>query len=288
VEADAIANLILGTLGAVATLVIISLGLAVVFGMMGIINFAHGEFLMLGAFGTLTGVRAGLGIWLSMVVAAVAVGVFGLLVERLLIQRLYGRLEATMLATFGLSLILVQGAVLIWGTSTQGVPTPLGSFTIGRYSISEYRIVVIVGAAALLALVWWTFTRTRFGVMARAATQNREMASALGINSSRINMGTFAFGAALGGAGGALLAPLVAVAPSMGGAYIAQAFMTVVVGGPGVVSGTASASGLLGAVQRIVSDLSTAFVGTAALLVVAIVLLRVMPTGISGRRRWSL
>ena len=287
-EADAIANLMLGILSGVATLVVISLGLAVVFGMMGIINFAHGEFLMLGAFGTLTAVRAGLGIWLSMVVAAVAVGAFGLLVERLLIQRLYGRLEATMLATFGLSLILVQGAVLIWGTSTQGVPTPLGSFTIGRYSISEYRIVVIVAAAALLALVWWTFTRTRFGVMARAATQNREMASALGINSSRINMGTFAFGAALAGAGGALLAPLVAVAPSMGGAYIARAFMTVVVGGPGVVSGTASASGLLGAVQRIVSDLSTAFVGTAALLVVAIVLLRVMPTGISGRRRWSL
>jgi len=288
VQADAVANLALGILSGVATLVIISLGLAVVFGMMGIINFAHGEFLMLGAFMTLTGVRAGLGLWLSMVLAALAVGAFGLLVERLLIQWLYGRLEATMLATFGLSLILVQGAVLIWGTSTQGVETPLGSFGVGRYSISEYRVVLIVAALALLALVWWTFTRTRFGVMARAATQNREMASAVGINASRINMGTFAFGAALAGAGGALLAPLVAVAPSMGGAYIARAFMTVVVGGPGVVSGTAAASGLLGSVQRVVSDVSTAFVGTAALLIVAIVLLRVMPRGISGRRRWSL
>ncbi len=287
-EADAIANLALGILSGVATLVIISLGLAVVFGMMGIINFAHGEFLMLGAFGTLTGVRAGLPLGVSMALAALGVGAFGLLVERLLIHRLYGRLEATMLATFGLSLILVQVAVLIWGTSTQGVPTPLDSFTIGRYSISEYRIAMIVAAVALLVLVWWTFTRTRFGVMARAATQNRDMASAVGINAGRINMGTFAFGAALAGAGGALLAPVVAVAPSMGGTYIARAFMTVVVGGPGVVSGTAAASGLLGSVQRVVSDLSTAFVGTAALLVVAIVLLRVMPTGISGRKRWPL
>lgn len=282
-NADELANAVIGILFSVSLLVVISIGLAVVFGMMGIINFAHGEFLMLGAFITLSGVRAGINIWLAMVLAALAVGVFGLLVERLLIQHLYGRLEATMLATFGLSLILVQLAVLIWGTSTQGLETPLGSFRIGRFSISEYRLVVIGAAIVLLGVVLWVFTRTRFGIMARAATQLPAMASAVGINARRINMGTFAFGAALAGAGGALLAPIVAVAPSMGGAYVARAFMTVVVGGPGVFTGTAAASGLLGSIERIVSEVSTAFLGTAALLVVAIVLLRVMPTGISGR-----
>lgn len=282
-NADELANAVIGILFSVSLLVVISIGLAVVFGMMGIINFAHGEFLMLGAFITLSGVRAGINIWLAMVLAALAVGVFGLLVERLLIQHLYGRLEATMLATFGLSLILVQLAVLIWGTSTQGLETPLGSFRIGRFSVSEYRLVVIGAAIVLLGVVLWVFTRTRFGIMARAATQLPAMASAVGINARRINMGTFAFGAALAGAGGALLAPIVAVAPSMGGAYVARAFMTVVVGGPGVFTGTAAASGLLGSIERIVSEASTAFLGTAALLVVAIVLLRVMPTGISGR-----
>lgn len=282
-NADDLANAVIGILFSVSLLVVISIGLAVVFGMMGIINFAHGEFLMLGAFITLSGVRAGINIWLAMVLAALAVGVFGLLVERLLIQHLYGRLEATMLATFGLSLILVQLAVLIWGTSTQGLETPLGSFRIGRFSISEYRLVMIGAAIVLLGVVLWVFTRTRFGIMARAATQLPAMASAVGINARRINMGTFAFGAALAGAGGALLAPIVAVAPSMGGAYVARAFMTVVVGGPGVFTGTAAASGLLGSIERIVSEASTAFLGTAALLVVAIVLLRVMPTGISGR-----
>jgi len=135
----------------------------------------------------------------------------------------------------------------------------------------------------LLALVYWVFTRTRYGTMARAATQLPHMASSIGINAKQVNMLTFAFGAALAGAGGALLAPLVGVVPSMGQAYVSRAFMTVVVGGPGVLTGTASAAGLLGSVDSITSNLTTSFLGTAALLVVAIVLLRVLPTGISGR-----
>lgn len=280
---DGTVNLVFNIATSISMLVIISVGLAVIFGMMGIINFAHGEFLMLGAFVTVTLTRVGTNLWVAMVLAALAVGMLGAVVERLLIRRLYGRIEATMLATFGLSLILVQVAVLIWGTSTQGVPTPLGNFSIGRYSIAEYRLVLIAGALLLLGLVYLVFTRTRFGVMARASTQNPGMASAVGINERNLNTVTFAFGAALAGAGGALLAPLVAVAPSMGSAYVANAFVTVVVGGPAALTGTAAAAGLLGSVELLMSDLTTAFIGSATLLVVAIVLLRLMPTGISGR-----
>ena len=215
-------------------------------------------------------------------------GLVGLVVERLLIQFLYGRLAATMLATWGLSLILVQAVVFVFGPATQGIPTPLGSFSIGRYSVSQYNVVLIVAAVVLLGLVYWVFTRTRYGTMARAATQLPHMASAIGINAKRVNMLTFAFGAALAGAGGALLAPIAGVVPSMGQAYVGRAFMTVVVGGPGVLTGTASSAGLLGSVQSIVANLTTSFLGTAALLVVAIVLLRVLPTGISGRFRRQL
>jgi urea transport system permease protein len=114
------------------------------------------------------------------------------------------------------------------------------------------------------------------------------MASAIGVNAKRVNMLTFTFGAALAGAGGALLAPIAGVVPSMGQAYVGRAFMTVVVGGPGVLTGTAASAGLLGSVQSIVANLTTSFLGTAALLVVAIVLLRVLPTGISGRFRRQL
>jgi branched-subunit amino acid ABC-type transport system permease component len=288
VQLDQLTNLAVSLLSSVALLVIVSVGLAVIFGMMGVINLAHGEFLMLGAFFTLSGVRAGLSVWVAMVVASVAVGVVGLVVERLLIQFLYGRLAATMLATWGLSLILVQVVVLVYGPATQGIPTPLGSMSIGRFSLSEYNLVLIAAAALLLAVVYWVFTRTRYGTMARAATQLPQMASAIGINAKRINMLTFAFGAALAGAGGALLAPVAGVVPSMGQAYVGRAFMTVVVGGPGVLTGTAAASGLLGSVDSLVSNVFSSFLGTASLLVVAIVLLRLLPTGISGRLRRQL
>lgn len=280
---DDIVNLLMGVGYSIAFLTIISLGLAVVFGMMGITNMAHGEFLMIGAFLTVSFTRSGVSLWLSMVIAGVAVAAFGALLERLLIRRLYGRLEATMLATFGLSPILVQAAVLIWGTTSEGVTTPLGNFRVGEYSFATYSLVIIIAAVFLVAGVYLLYAKSRFGVMARAVAMNPEMASAIGINSSRINMGNFAVGAGLAGAGGALIAPVVAVAPSMGASYIAQAFVTVVLGGPGVVSGTAAASSLLGSVQRVVSDASTAFYGTAALLVLAIVLLRFLPTGISGK-----
>ena len=267
----------------IAVLVIVSIGLAVVFGMMGIINLAHGEFLMLGAYTTLVSVRAGLSLWLAMVLAAAAVGAFGLLIERLLIRHLYGRLADSMLATWGLSLIMAQAMVLIFGPSTQGIATPAGNIQIGSYSVSYYSLVLVGAALALLAIVFWVFTRTRYGVMARAATQVPEMAAAVGINSDLINAVTFAFGSALAGAAGALLAPLVGVMPTMGQAYIARAFMTVIVGGPGELSGTAAASVLLGGTENVVSYLSTPFFGQGALLVLAIVLLRVRPTGLSGR-----
>ncbi len=276
-------NVSLSFLSEIAVLVLISLGLAVLFGMMGIINFAHGEFLMFGAFGTLAGVRAGLPLALAMVASSAAVGAFGWLVERLLIRHLYGRLEDSMLATWGLSLIMSQGAVLVFGASTRGIATPGGSLDVGGYSIAWYSLVLVLAALVLLAAVYLVFTRTRYGVMARAAVQRPQMAAALGIDAGRVNALTFALGSALAGAAGALLAPVVGVMPSMGQAYIARAFMTVVVGGPGVISGTAAASLLLGGVENVVSYLSTPFFGQATLLLVAVLVVRLMPRGISAR-----
>jgi branched-subunit amino acid ABC-type transport system permease component len=282
-QIDALINLAVSLLTTVSILIIISIGLAVIFGMMGVINLAHGEFLMLGAFFTLSGHRAGLNIWLAMVVAALGVGLVGLFVERVLIQFLYGRLAATMLATWGLSLILVQLVVLIYGPSTQGLRTPLGSIRVGDYSIAQYNLMLIAIAVALLGLVFVVFTRTKYGTKARAATQLPHMAAAVGVNAKMTNMLTFAYGAALAGAAGALLAPVAGVLPGMGQAYVGRAFMTVVVGGPGVLTGTASSAALLGAVDSVMSNVFTSFLGTAALLLVAIVLLRFLPTGISGR-----
>src|SRR5213078_108764 len=129
-----VADIAISVMNSIALLAIVSIGLAVIFGMMRVINLAHGEFLMLGAFATLQCTRWGIDIWVSMLLAALFVGLFGLVVERVLIQHLYGRLADTMLATWGLSLILVQAAVLIYGPATQGIATPLVSFRIGEYS----------------------------------------------------------------------------------------------------------------------------------------------------------
>jgi branched-subunit amino acid ABC-type transport system permease component len=267
----------------IAILALVSLGLAVMFGMMGIINLAHGEFLMFGAYITLSLARIHVPLWLAIPLAGCAVGVLGYGVERLLIRFLYGRLADSMLATWGLSLIMAQLVVLVFGPSTQGIATPFGSVSIDGYSFSLYAFVLIAAAVLLLGLVYVMFTRTRYGVMARAAVQNPGMAAAVGINPRQLNALNFAFGAALAGWAGGLLAPMVGVMPSMGEAYIARAFMTVIVGGPGIITGTASASLLLGGIENVVSYLSTPFFGQGALLIVAIVVVRLLPTGISGR-----
>ena len=278
-----VAAIVLSILNSIALLVIVSVGLAVIFGMMGLINLAHGEFLMLGAYMTVTFYRLGLGFWVAAILGSLSVGIFGIVIERSLIRFLYGRLAAMMLATWGLSLIMIQVVTLIFGTSTHSLPTPLGSFKIGGYSFSDYSVVVDIAALAMLGLVYVVFTKTRYGVMARAATLDSTMASAIGIDVRRVNMLTFGFGAALSGLGGALLSALAGVVPTFGQQYVGNAFMTVISGGAAVLTGTASASVLLGGVQGVVSNASTAFFGSISLLLVAIVLLRFMPNGISGK-----
>lgn len=274
----------LQVLTGVAVLVIVSLGLAVVFGMMRVINLAHGEFMMLGAFAAVLASGAGLSLWLAMlVVAPVAVGLFGLVVERLLIRRLYGRMVDTMLATWGLSLALVGGMTMLAGNSVAGVSAPLGSVAVGGFRTSGYDLFLI-GAAAVLSLgVWAALRFTRWGLVARGTMQDAETASALGVAPDRVYAATFAAGAALSGLAGALLAPLSGVVPTMGAAYISRAFITVITGGAAILAGTLSASGLLGTVSTLGTFLSTPVLGEVAMLVVAVVLLRLLPRGITGR-----
>jgi len=255
---------------------------------MGVINFAHGEFLMLGAYVVLTGMRAGLNLWVCMLLAPLVVGLVGLVIERLVVRYLYGRIIATMLATWGISLVLVQLVVIIFGPTTEGVGTPLGSFNIGNYAISEYNFVVIAVTAMLLLLMYLVLSRTRYGVEAQATTQIPEMASAIGINSGNIMTLTFVIGSALTGAAGAVLAPTVGVVPSMGSAFIARAFMAVVTGGQALFSGLIAAASALCLPQTVVALITQPFLGVGALLIVAIIVLRLMPRGLSAKWRTQL
>ena len=269
----------------IANLTLISLGLAIIFGMMRVINLAHGEFIMLGGYTVVIATNAGVNIWISMLILApLVVGVIGVLVERLLIRWLYGRMIDTLLATWGLSLLLIGLVTSIFGASTATtISPPLGVVSIGDYTSSAYELLLIGITVALCLIIFLTLKLTRLGLIARGTMQNEEMASALGVSTPRIYMLTFGFGAAISGFAGGLLAPVTGVLPTIGVAYIAKSFITVISGGAVILAGTVSASAVLGGVNGIVSFLTGPTIGEVALLFAAILLLRLMPRGITGR-----
>ncbi len=281
---DYLVILLLQIGSAVASLVLLSIGLAVIFGMMRVINLAHGEFLMLGGYAAITAYNKGVNLWIAMIVVApLTVGLFGALVERLVIRHLYGRLIDTMLATWGLSLAMIGFVTVVFGNTVSGISAPLGSLQIGAYRTGVYELFLIVVAVNLLLAGWLVLRYTRLGLIARGTMQNAAMAAALGTNPSAVYAVTFAVGAALTGLAGGLLAPLSGVVPTIGAAYIAKAFITVISGGAAILSGTAIASTLLGAINVVATFAYTSVLGEVALLVAAVVLLRLLPQGITGR-----
>lgn len=281
---DLTAVVFIQILNMIASLALISVGLAIIFGMMRVINLAHGEFLMLGAYTVLVTTKAGVNLWVAMlVIAPMFVGLVGVVVERLLIRFLYGRMMDTMLATWGLSLLIIGVMTTIFGNTMEGVSTPLGSFRIGEFTESRYKLFLISITAVILIAVYIVLKWTRLGLVARGTIQNADMAAALGISTPRVYAVTFGFGAALSGLGGALLAPLSGALPTMGVAYIAKAFITVVGGGAAILTGTSSASVLFGTIHQVTTFLSSPVFGEVALLAAAVVLLRMLPQGITGK-----
>lgn len=269
---------------AVATLALISIGLAIVFGMMRIINLAHGEFMVMGSYSAAVAVHHHVNIWIAiLIIPPVTVAIIGAAIEYLIVRRLYGRMVETMLATWGLSLFIVGVLTMIFGDITEGVPTPLPGITIGFYQASSYSLFVIAVSFVTIAGVYLVLRSSRLGLLARGTMQNAEMAAALGVDTSRIYAVTFAFGAALAGLAGGVLAPISGVFPSIGGSYIGRAFITVIGGGPAALVGTISASSLFGFINQLATFVTNPVYGEVALLVAAIILIRLLPQGITGR-----
>lgn len=273
---------------AIALLVLISLGLAVIFGMMKVINLAHGEFMMLGAYVCVFAGNAGAPLWAAAAASAVLVGAFGVLVERLIIRFLYGRIIDTLLATWGLSLFLVGAVTTIFGPQGRSLSTSFGSVSIGGMILSSYNLVLIGLAVALAALTWALARFTKFGLIVRGAMQDPVMASALGVDLGVTYMATFGYGAALAGLAGAALVPVTGASPTMGLFFVAKAFITVIVGGHLPLVGTLAASGLFGAIDGVISYRWSSVLGEVGVLVAAVVLLRMLPSGITGRFRRGL
>ncbi|ADH90507.1 inner-membrane translocator [Ancylobacter novellus DSM 506] len=267
---------------AFAFLVLSACGLAVIFGMMGVINLAHGEFIMCGAYVTVSAAHAGLPLPLAILIGSLVAAMVGALVELVVIRHLYDRPLDTIVATWGLSLIFTQGTLILLGSTMAGIGTPFGSFQVGGYSYSAYRLMLFVAAIVVLVGLYALFNWTRFGVMARATIQVPHMAAALGIDTRRVYSLTFALGAGLAGLAGGLYAPTMTLVPTMGTTFIMEAFVTVVVGGADVFLGTAPAAALLAVVKATLTSWYGQLFGQIGLLVAVIIVIRVLPRGISG------
>jgi urea transport system permease protein len=265
-------------------LLLVALGLSIIYGTIGVINLAHGEFIMLGAYAAWAlKTFAGLSLLPGLVLIFLGVGLFGWLVERILLRRLYRRPLDTILATWGVGVVLQQVVRLTAGGELRYVelpPSMASSVSIFGVEIAAYRIFIFVVAALLFLISWSIMYRTTFGLKLRAVVQDRNVASCFGINADRIYSLTFAYGAGLAGLAGAIVSPLKSVSPEMGTGYVVDAFMVVVLGGVQSLFGTVISAFVLGEVTGVIAFLQNDTVAKATVLIVIISVIRFRPQGL--------
>jgi urea transport system permease protein len=274
-------------------LLLVALGLAITYGLMGVINMAHGELMMIGAYATY--VVQGLfrqhlpGMFDAYLLAAIpasflAAALVGAVLERLVLRHLYGRPLETLLATWGISLVLMQGVRSLFGAQNVGVENPSwmsgGVQVLANLSLPYNRLIIIGFAVFVLVGMTLLISKTRLGLFVRGVTQNRPMASALGVNTARIDTYAFALGCGIAGLAGCALSQIGNVGPDLGQSYIVDAFMVVVLGGVGQLAGTVYAAMGLGLMNKLLEGVAGAVLAKIAVLVFIIVFIQKRPQGI--------
>jgi branched-chain amino acid transport system permease protein len=265
--------------------VLLAIGLSLIFGLMTVVNFAHGSLFMLGAYFGVFLFGFTKNFWLSLVVAPLMVGALGLLIERFLIRRLYGRSpDDPLLLTFGLSLIIVEGARLIWGKIGLTLDPPrvlAGGVNLGFMTFPAYRLFVIAVTAVVLVAIWLFLERTNVGLIIRAGSRDPLMVRALGVDLSRIWLLVFGIGTGLAGLAGILAGPMRGVYAEMGVTMVIESFVVVVVGGMGSLIGAVVAGVLMGQVVGLTTFFAPALAEIMVFVAMAVVLL-VRPSGLFG------
>jgi len=270
-----------------ALLFILAAGLSLVFGMMDVVNLAHGAFYMLGAYVALSVVQLTGSFWLALIAAPIALGALGLVLEPLLLRRLRGRHLDQVLLTIGVSLVIVDQIGLLWGREVRSLASPPGlegsvALIGGVYPV--YRLFVIAFGIALAAAISLIYRRTKVGMLIRAGVEDAEMLGALGVNTDRLFAITFAVGAALAGIAGVIAAPVFGMQPGMDVDGLLYSLIVVVVGGLGTLGGAVVGSLLVGPVDTFGKVLFQEFALAVIFAIVALVLL-FKPTGLLGRIR---
>ncbi len=272
-------SLLLDIVTTAAILYVVALGLLIVFGVMGIISFAHGAMLTVGGYAALLVTWAGWNPWLSLPAAALAGLLAGAAMERTVLRPLYRRPLDAILATWGLGIVIGQVITLAFGRQVQFVQNPLsGAAVVLGETYSQYRLLLVVVAMLLAGAIALVLHGTRLGLVTRAVIANENLAQSLGVNSARVRFASFSLGSALASLAGALVVPLSSVDPNMGVPWLVGAFMLVLLSGSSLVS-MALAAVVLGAAQVLVSTYLNAVLGGMTIAVLAAVILRVRPTG---------
>jgi len=269
-----------------AVLLVAALGLLIIFGLMNVINMAHGEMIMIGGFCAyiVTGVLH-LSFFIAMLIAFIITALFGAFTEIIIIKRLYAKPTETILATYALSIILTEAARLIWPLS-QNVPMPIpGVLNLGTVAIPYFNVFVVSISIGLLIFTILFFKRTRFGKKVSAVTQNRQMAECLGIKTSTIDTFTFAYGAGLAGIAGCVLAPTTGVSYTMGSVYLTDSFLTVVLGGVQSIIGVAASSCIMGEGRTVLAGFSNETWAKIVIFMAIIVIIRFKPEGLFQKER---
>jgi urea transport system permease protein len=269
-------------------LLLVALGLSIIYGSMGIINLAHGEFVMLGAYTAwLFQTYLGLGLLASLVPIFLVVAVIGWVIERFVLSLLNNRPLDTILATWGVGIMLQQSVRLTVGSELRYVQLPRSlsdSMDVFGISVSSYRVFLFVITILLFAVTWLLMNRTTVGMKLRAIIQDRSVAAAFGINAKRVYGLTFAYGAGLAGLAGALVSPLKSVSPDMGTGYVIDTFMVVVLGGVQSLAGTVASAFILGELSGAIAFLQNDTVAKATVLLAIVVLIRFRPEGLFTSR----
>lgn len=282
---DAILTTILNGISLAAVLILISLGLAIIFGLRGVINVAHGEFFMLGAYTVWSTEQLGLPpFWAGFILAPVVTGSLGWLIERCFIRFLYHRPIETLLGTWGISIVLRELIRIMIGPEHRYATQPIvGQLEFLGFSYPLYRIAIILFTTIVVVLIGYLFTRTDFGLCVQATISDRAMAEALGINASWIDQAVFVLGAGLAGLAGAVMSPVIAINPNMGLDYFAQTFLVVIIGGLGQLFGVVGGGALIGMLEAGYSAFLKPIIAQVIVLVLAIIVIRLRPQGLFGK-----
>ncbi|MDE0412140.1 MAG: urea ABC transporter permease subunit UrtB [Gammaproteobacteria bacterium] len=270
----------------VAILMIAAVGLAIIFGVAGVINMAHGEFIMVGAYTAAVVGQLGGNTFIAIPVAFLVVALLGLIVERSIIQWIYERPLETLLATWGVGIILQVVVKLIFGPELYYVGAPKildGGFrTIGLLPFPWYRLFLIILAIVIMIVTYLILFKTDLGLKVRAVRRNRTMAGCLGIDTAKVDMMIFAFGSGLAGIAGAVLAPIKSVSTTMGFPYAVDSFMVLVLGGVGSLWGVVAGSALIGEAETILSFIYNSVIGKLLVFIFIVIAIRVFPKGLFG------